>query len=111
MAQAIGLILVIRQINAAEVKITLPPETNPFKSGPGSEIAATQCVICHSADYIFTQPPMPRAFWKAGIQKMQKVYGAPIPDEQAGRLVDYLAKNYGDEKPRSNPPPTTSPAK
>jgi len=99
-------------IIGAEVKFTLPPESNRFKPGPGSEIAAAQCVICHSADYVSTQPPMPRAFWKAGVQKMQKVYGASIPDSQVDRLVDYLARNYGDEKPRNGSSPTTvSPAK
>lgn len=97
---------------AAELNFTLPAETNRFKPGAGSEIAATQCIICHSADYISTQPPMPRAFWKAGVQKMQKVYGAPIPDQQVEPLVDYLVKNYGNEKPRSNPPPAAvAPAK
>ncbi len=95
---------------AVEVKFTLPPETNKFKPGPGSEIAAAHCVICHSADYISTQPSMPRAFWKAGVQKMQKVYGAPIPDAQVEQLVDYLVKNYGDEKSRGTPP-ATSPVK
>ena len=110
--QVIGLVVVIGRIMAAEVKITLPPETNHFKPGPGSEIAATQCVICHSADYISTQPPMPRAFWKAGVQKMQKVYGAPLPDAQVERLVEYLVKNYGDEKPGGkSPPPTAIPTK
>ncbi|MBI3852168.1 MAG: cytochrome c [Verrucomicrobia bacterium] len=97
---------------AAEMQFSLPPETNRFKPGAGSEIAATQCIICHSADYISTQPPMPRAFWKAGVQKMQKVYGAPIPEEQVEPLVDYLVKNYGNEKPRSNAPPAAAnPAK
>jgi mono/diheme cytochrome c family protein len=112
MALPVGLALVTWSIVAEEVKFTLPPESNRFKPGPGSEIAAAQCVICHSADYVSTQPPMPRAFWKAGVQKMQKVYGAPIPDEQVDRLVDYLTRNYGDEKPRGVAPPATeAPAK
>ena len=108
----LGLVLVIGRMIAGEVKITLPPETNHFKPGPGSEIAATQCVICHSADYISTQPPMPRAFWKAGVQKMQKVYGAPLPDAQVEPLVEYLVKHYGDEKPGGkSPPPSAAPTK
>ena len=106
---ALGLLLAAWLVMGAEVKITLPPETNRFKAGPGSEIAAVQCVICHSADYISTQPPLPRAFWQAGVEKMQKIYGAPIPDEQVEPLVDYLVKNYGNEKPRGNPVPSTPP--
>src|SRR5882762_10565285 len=81
-AHVIGIVVVIGRIIAAEAKFTLPPETNKFKPGPGSEIAVSQCVICHSADYVSTQPPMARALWKAGVQKMQKVYGAPIPEAQ-----------------------------
>ena len=107
----LALVMVVGRIIAAEVKFALPPETNKFKPGPGAEIAVAQCFICHSADYISTQPPMPRAFWKADVQKMQKVYGSPIPDAQVERLVDYLVKNYGDEKSRGNPPsPTTTTA-
>ena len=109
MALPVGLALVVCSIVAEEVKFTLPPESNRFKPGPGSEIAVAQCVICHSADYVSTQPPLPRAFWKAGVQKMQKVYGAPILDAEVDRLVDYLARNYGDEQPRGKAPPATVP--
>lgn len=105
---AIGLVFAAWPVITAEVKITLPPETNRFKPGPGSEIATAQCIICHSADYISTQPPMPRAVWKAGVQKMQKIYGAPIPDAQVEPLVDYLVRNYGNEKPRGNPLPSAA---
>ena len=69
--------------------ITLPPETAAFKPGAGAELAAGQCLVCHSAQYVSTQPVMPRAFWKASVEKMQKKYGAPIPDDQvalAGRV-------------------------
>src|SRR5204863_4762097 len=41
------------------------------------------------------QPKMQRAFWKAGVQKMQQKYGAPISDAQVEPLVDYLVRNYG----------------
>ena len=78
----------------------LPPETAGFKSGPGVEIAQGQCLICHSADYISIQPTLPRAFWKAAVEKMQAKYGAPIPADQIPPLVDYLAKTYGAEKPK-----------
>ena len=80
---------------AAELTIQLPPEVHSFKQDTGAEIANAQCLICHSVDYITTQPKMPRAFWKAGVQKMQQKYGAPIPDAQVDPVVDYLVKNYG----------------
>ena len=80
---------------AAEVTIQLPPEVNSFKQDVGAEIANAQCLICHSVEYITTQPKMLRPFWKAGVQKMQQKYGAPISDAQVEPLVDYLVKNYG----------------
>ena len=78
--------------------ITLPPEPLKLKPGAGSELATGQCLVCHSAHYISTQPVFPRAFWKASVEKMQKKYGAPIPDNQVAPLVEYLVHTYGDEK-------------
>ena len=78
--------------------ITLPTETLTVKPGPGAELAAGHCLVCHSAHYISTQPVLPRAFWKASVEKMQKKYGAPIADEQIAPLVEYLVHTYGDEK-------------
>src|SRR5436853_1874209 len=75
--------------------IALPPETGAFKQDTGAEIANGQCLTCHSVEYVLMQPPMPRAFWKSSVQKMQQKYGAPIPDEQVDALADYLTRNYG----------------
>lgn len=74
------------------LKIELPPETAVFKPGPGAELATGQCLACHSAEYITTQPPLPASFWKASIEKMQKKYGAQLSPGQAQALVDYLAQ-------------------
>jgi cytochrome c551/c552 len=92
---ACGILAVPLALNAALVKIELPAETNAFKPGPGSEIANGQCLICHSVEYVTTQPLMPASFWTAEAKKMRDKYGAPLPEEQMGPLVVYLAKNYG----------------
>jgi hypothetical protein len=75
------------------LKIELPPETAGFKPGPGAELATGQCLACHSAEYITTQPPMPASFWKASIEKMQKKYGAQISPDQTQALVEYFAQS------------------
>jgi sulfite dehydrogenase (cytochrome) subunit B len=81
---------------AAGLKIELPTGTATLKPGPGAELAGGQCLICHSADYITTQPrDKPLAFWKAEVEKMKKVYGAPIADDQIDPVSEYLARNYG----------------
>jgi sulfite dehydrogenase len=84
-------------LHAAVLEIQLPPEVNAFKQDVGAEIANAQCLICHSVEYVSTQPPSPRAFWKSSIQKMQQKYGAAIPEAQVDALTDYLTRNYGSE--------------
>src|SRR5437667_10685341 len=84
---------------AAE-RISLPPETSGFRPGPGAAIAVAQCLLCHSADYVSTQPRLPRNSWKATLQKMRDKYGAPLPEDKVEVLLDYLAKTYGAEAPR-----------
>lgn len=86
---------VIATSYAAEVSITLPPETGTYTKGPGVELAQTNCLICHSTEYVSTQPPMPRKFWEAAVKKMKEKYGAPTPDAQVPSLVDYLTATYG----------------
>ena len=81
---------------AAGLKLELPPQTATLKPGAGSDVANAQCLICHSAEYITTQPgDKPLAFWKAEVEKMKRVYGAPIPDEQMNVVAEYLARSYG----------------
>jgi hypothetical protein len=76
--------------------IELPPETARLAPGPGVEAASAYCTICHSVDYITTQPRgMPKAFWSAIVLKMKKAYGAPLPDDQIEPLTDYLDTVYG----------------
>ncbi len=81
--------------SAAPLKIELPPETPAFKTAPGADLAMAQCMMCHSTEYVTTQPPLAPAAWKAIVEKMQKKFGAPLPAEQVEALVDYLAKCYG----------------
>lgn len=81
-------------LNAAEAW-KLPPENARLKPGPGVELATGQCLLCHSADYISTQPRLPRAAWEASVKKMKEKYGAPVPADKTQALVDYLVKNYG----------------
>lgn len=80
---------------AADGAFTLPHETARLKPGPGAELVTAQCLLCHSADYISTQPRLTRAQWQAGVTKMQQKYGAPIQTNSVDRLVDYLVQNYG----------------
>jgi hypothetical protein len=82
---------------AAPVNYTLPEETAAFKPGPNLELVQNNCTACHSADYVKTQPrgeKFKKDFWQAEVTKMIKVYGAPIDENDVGKIVDYLAATY-----------------
>ena len=95
---------VVLLLPAAEPSLKLPPETARLKPGPGVELVTAQCLLCHSADYISTQPRLTRPAWKASVLKMQQKYGAPIATNKVDALADYLAQNYGAETPAKPSP-------
>ena len=82
-------------VGADEQRFKLPPETARLKSGPGVELAGANCLLCHSADYISTQPRLERAGWQSEVVKMREKFGAPIATNRVDALVDYLTANYG----------------
>ncbi|MBI3525343.1 MAG: photosystem P840 reaction-center cytochrome c-551 [Betaproteobacteria bacterium] len=93
----LGLAALSASAVAGEDKIQL-------KHGPGSELVAAHCVMCHSLDMIqINSPFLKRGQWEATVTKMKKVMGAPINDEDTAKIVDYLTKYYGAETPPAPP--------
>ena len=85
-------------VQAASRSYQLANETVEFATGRHMEMMQGNCGACHSSDYISTQPTGlidPRAFWKAEVVKMQRVYGAPVQDADVAGIVDYLVQIYG----------------
>jgi sulfite dehydrogenase (cytochrome) subunit B len=84
----------------AALAVALPaaadePEIN-LKPGPGLDQVMGNCGGCHSLVYIQTNSPFLNADgWAAEVNKMRKAFGAPISDDDAKAIADYLAKNYG----------------
>ena len=67
---------------------------------PGYALAQTNCVACHSAEYMLYQPPTaPRPYWDAMVKRMKAVFNAPLNDADMPAIVDYLVKTYGNEQP------------
>jgi len=101
MKPVILLLVVVSTVSSAELTITLPAETATLKPGKGVDLAQGHCVMCHSVEYISTQPPMPRKFWEATVKKMKEKFAAPTPDDATAALVDYFTAAYGvpDKKP------------
>ena len=71
-----------------------PPE---LAAGEGKQETEAYCVICHSTRYITMQPPLPAATWEAEVNKMNKTFGANIPEAVAQKIVRYLQANYTPE--------------
>lgn len=68
-----------------------------LKAGVGRDVVEGYCGACHSLDY----PRMNSSFlnrqgWEAEVNKMIKVFGAPIETANAKIIIDYLAVNYGN---------------
>lgn len=83
---------------AQALEITLPAETATYKEStlPGYKLAQAYCLMCHSAQYVQTQPPgSPPSYWEATVKKMKMTFGAPFPEADIGPIADYLSKTYG----------------
>jgi hypothetical protein len=78
----------------SSVSVELPTSETSFPPGDGVEITA-QCLICHSAGMVLSQPPLTRDQWLGEINKMRSAYGAPLPADQVDRLADYLFRVNG----------------
>ena len=50
--------------------------------------------MCHSLDYVTTQPRGGTPQWQGVVTKMRTVYAAPITAADAKTIADYLAAHY-----------------
>ena len=88
---------------ASAKSIVLPPDGAALKSSelPGYAKAQTECVGCHSAEYMLYQPPSAaRPYWENMVKRMKAVFKAPLDDADVPVIVDYLVKTYGNEQPK-----------
>ena len=79
------------------VSVDLPVSQSSFPPGPGSELTG-KCLICHSAGMVLKQPALTQEEWTAEINKMRKVYGAPIDDSDVSPLSAYFTKVSADQQ-------------
>jgi mono/diheme cytochrome c family protein len=67
-----------------------------LKAGPGLDKVEGNCNACHSLDYIqMNSPFLNAAQWEAEVKKMIGAMGAPIKEEDAKAIMEYLKANYG----------------
>jgi len=88
--------------------IELSPDSNyqvPAYAATGADLAPGDgiqdvriyCTTCHSPSYITMQPPLPAVTWEAELNKMNKTFGAAIPDASTQKILAYLKANYSVE--------------
>lgn len=80
---------------ASKHSINLPTIQTELKAGDGREKVEAYCNICHSTDYITMQPRFSKAQWTATVNRMIKVFGCPVNEDDAKKIINYLAANYG----------------
>ena len=88
-------VLMLGATTSGRVSITMPAVIVPLKPGPGMAVVNANCRTCHSAAYIYTQPPLTHAQWMAEVTKMKGAYGGPIADGDVNTIVDYLVAQNG----------------
>jgi hypothetical protein len=78
------------------VTVDLPDSGRMFP-GPGSDALDNNCLACHSASMVLNQPALPKSAWQAEVTKMINIYKAPVSEEDAAAVVDYLVRMKGVE--------------
>jgi len=99
-ARGLVLMAVILGTSAAAV-VSLAQAETEARAGEGREVFVARCSSCHSIDYVEMHARFgTRALWEAEVAKMRNAYKAPLSDEEAKAIVDYLVRVYG---PASTP--------
>jgi len=71
-----------------------PAPPTDLAPGDGLQDLQIYCNTCHSPRYITMQPPLPAATWEAEVEKMDKTFGAGIPEDSKQKIILYLRAHY-----------------
>lgn len=67
--------------------------------GAGREIFIARCTSCHSIDYVEMHAHFgTRALWELEVTKMRNAFKAPMSDDDARAIVEYLTLSYGPQR-------------
>jgi hypothetical protein len=74
-----------------------PVPTLDLAPDDGRQDVQIFCNTCHSPRYITMQPPLSAATWEDEVNKMNKAYGAGIPEDTTRKIIAYLQTHYTSE--------------
>jgi mono/diheme cytochrome c family protein len=94
--------LIALALGSISLRAAAEPEA---AAGEGRELFIARCSVCHSIDYIEMHARFgTRALWEASVTKMRNAFKAPIADDEARQLLDYLQRNYGPTRDQRTTP-------
>ena len=74
-----------------------PVPASELAAGEGRQEVLIYCNTCHSPRYVTMQPPLAAATWEAEMTKMNKTFGAAIPEDVSKKILSYLQTHYTPE--------------
>lgn len=84
---------------ATEHVSSAPPEFGALVAAEGAEETYGYCAACHS-ERLVAQQGLTRARWSGMLEWMVEEQGmAEIDEPDLSRILDYLARNYGTDRP------------
>jgi hypothetical protein len=72
------------------VNVSFPDPGRMFPGDAKADAINNNCLACHSAGMVLTQPALPRAEWQSEVEKMRSTYKAPVEESDVPAIVDYL---------------------
>ncbi|HUC64807.1 MAG TPA: sulfite--cytochrome C oxidoreductase subunit B [Stellaceae bacterium] len=75
------------------------PDSDRLFPGAGADAINNNCLACHSAGMVLTQPRLSRADWQAEVEKMRNFYKAPVDASDVPAIVDYLVGLSSQKQP------------
>jgi len=94
----IGLVALAPLMAQIEGDLTIPYIDFPVKKAKGAATYQANCMMCHSLGYIDNQGKQSKSFWRGKVEKMIVHFKAPITDQDAKEITEYLFANYGNGK-------------
>jgi hypothetical protein len=95
MSAPLRCVLMLCAASCANLALAAGEETVKLRDAPDRDLVVARCSTCHSVDYVqMNAPVFDGAGWQKSVRKMIDAFGAPISEDDAKRIVEYLGNNY-----------------
>jgi len=96
----VGFIAFVNITTAQDLKVNLPFYNWKMKDALGKQEFEMYCLMCHSPGYVFDQAQgkTDPHLWEHVVRQMIEDFKAPIPEEDAKKIIKYLNENYSNIK-------------